>query len=102
MNQFVRIKNIMLKLTSLNGAREALPEMHGLLPYRIDTVYCTACKEEITTGNCSHNKAIESIHLEVDVEAMASLISSEQFGEAKIIATTIALNIPQWARLVRK
>lgn len=90
----------MTKLTDLNRANEALPAKNvrchhqNINPEQL----CYVCKGENDVVD-----SLGSVHLEVDVEAMADCIFSKYSDCADIrIAEHLSTNIPKWARLVRK
>lgn len=93
----------MTKLTDLNGAREALPEVD-------------AVKVWATGNNEKYYHDLTDIHLEVDVEAMAKAICLAEYPDVYIwdhlnenekefyrkLARGTSGTILEWARLVRK
>lgn len=96
------------KLTDIPGASEALPKKKYIdYPCDKDNVFLQAKREVIDE--------IESVHLEVDVEAMAEIIKNcdktnvvkdgkwENYLSAdEWVAKALSDTIPKWARLVRK
>lgn len=100
----------MTKLTDIPGASEALPKKkHIDYPCDKDNVFLQAKREVIGE--------IESVHLEVDVEAMAKEIKigitdvddfEKLMANGKVrklfmeCATHLSTTTPKWARLVRK
>lgn len=101
----------MTKLTDIPGA--------GELPYLdIKDLYDEVCRRAedkmLKTGKLegAHYNALKqilaehgnsTIHLEVDVEAMADCIFSKYSDCADIrIAEHLSTNIPKWAKLVRR
>ncbi len=97
----------MTKLTDLNRANEALPAKNvrchhqNINPEQL----CYVCKGENDVVD-----SLGSVHLEVDVEAMAKIIHEcttwrdIPHGDAtsKSISKALSEKIPKWARLVRK
>lgn len=90
----------MTKLTDLNRANEALPAKNvrchhqNINPEQL----CYVCKGENDVVD-----SLGSVHIEVDVEAMAKIITEKSIVYSpKSVAKQLSLNIHQWARLVRK
>lgn len=90
----------MTKLTDLNRANEALPAKNIRCPHQNinpkQLCYVCKCENDVVDS-------LGSVHLEVDVEAMAKIITEKSIVYSpKSVAKQLSLNIHQWARLVRK